>query len=209
MVYGKGIKMKLIQSCESHTPLPSWCAFPKNGLTTPIRHAFSTCRITVKPNKSYSMRACMCMLGSVKAEESMTLNATVMSLHNLLTSHPHPSVTHGEQIRWTASITWHYTLLLQAFFQGNKIWSTSFHSTVCMCECCCQFGRRCFSTECSCGHSRDLYQCAKGMHYGESCDPWKVTLGTQAPAGGKSPLQFATWHNQPHLHTNTEIKPNT
>lgn len=110
--------------------------------------------------------ACMYVhAGITKGEgvhDTLTLNATVMSLHTLLASHPHPSVTHGEQIRWTASITWHYTLLLQAFFQGNKIWSTSFHSTVCMCECFCQFGRRCFSTECSCGHSRDCTSVPEG-----------------------------------------------
>lgn len=32
-----------------------------------------------------------------------------MSLNNLLTSHSHPSVTHSEQIIWTASDVKHYT----------------------------------------------------------------------------------------------------
>lgn len=85
-----------------------------------------------------------------------------MSLHNLPTSHPHPSMTHREQIRWTASITWHSTLLLQAFFQGNKIWNTLLHSPVCICKCFCQFGSSCFSTECSFGHSRDCTSAPEG-----------------------------------------------
>lgn len=173
MVFGNDIKMRLIESCESHPPLPSWHAFAKNGLTTHIRHALSTFRVTPNPNKSYSMHACMgrnhWVLRIAKGRgvwDTLTLRATVMSLHNLLTSHPHPSLTQGEQIRWTASITWHYTLLLQALFQGNKIWSTLFlylfHSTMCICKCFCQFGRVCFSTECTCGHSRDCSSVPEG-----------------------------------------------
>lgn len=144
--------------------LPSGHAFPLNGLTTLIHHAFSACRVTVKPNKSYSMHACTCMQRSLKAgvQDTLTRRATVMSLHKILTSHAHPSVTDREQIRWTASITWHYTLLLQAFLQGNKIWSTIFHYTVCTCTCFCQFGRECFSAEGRCGHSRDCTSAPEG-----------------------------------------------
>lgn len=63
--------------------------------------------------------ACMCMWGPLKAEESRHSDEPVINLSNLLTHHPHPSMTSGEHIRWTASITWYYTLLLWAFFQEN------------------------------------------------------------------------------------------
>lgn len=89
-------------------------------------------------------------------QDTLTLRAMVMSLHRLLNSHSHPSVTHREQIRWTASITWHYTLLLQAFVRGNKSWSTLFPSTVGKCFC------RFESTKCRYGHSRDCTSVPKG-----------------------------------------------
>lgn len=129
-----------------------------------------------------------------------------MSQHNLFTSHPHPSVTHGEQIRWTASITWHHTLLLQAFFHGNTIWSTPFHSPVCICQCFCQFGRRCFSTECSCRHSRDWTSVPEGCTKVRSVtrEKWRWVP------------KLLLWAN-PHfnlppgitasMYTNTEINP--
>lgn len=84
-------------------------------------------------NKQMLFHACMhvCACMDHKRLESRHSWHLVMSPHNLLTSHLHPSVTHRGRIRWTASITWQCTLFLQALFQGNQIWSTQFPSSVC------------------------------------------------------------------------------
>ncbi len=138
-------------------------------------------------------------------QDSLTLRAMIMSLHKLLLSHPHPSVTHREQIRWTASITWHYTLVLQAFFRGNKIWSTLFDSTVCICMCFCQFGKGWVSTEHRYAHSRDCARVTGGCTKVRSLTREKW-LAFQAPAVGKAPLQFTTWHNQHHIQSRSQIQ---
>lgn len=91
--------------------------------------------------------------------------------------------------------------------QRNKIWSTLFPLPPCVFDCFCSF-RRCFSTECSCGHSRDCTSVPEGC---TKVRPPTSEKGQwlQAPAVDKLPLQFTTWINQPHLHTNTAINPNT
>lgn len=176
-------------------------------------HEFNTYRVSVKHNKCYSAILCMCNVCGHKnrwrqrSPCSLTLRATIMSLHNLKTNHPHPSMTHRERIRWTASITWHYTLLLQALSAKET-----------------RSGALCFPPLCvywsvffnlggvsiqsaAVGKAGIAPVCQRDVLKSEQWPMKRDT--TQVFAVDKFPLQFTTWINQPHLQTNTEINPNS
>lgn len=169
------------------TPLLSLHAFPKTDLT-PTCHAFSTWKPAARTNKCYSMHVCACM--DHKRLESRHSWHLVMSPHNLLTSHLHPSVTHRGRIRWTASITWQCTLFLQALFQGNQIWSTQFPSSVCT------YVSDFWAVVSIETRKLDLWPMKRDTVY-SACrcqkNKWKK----------KSLFQIVTWHSKHHLHART------
>lgn len=140
---------------------------------------FSAGWVKGTPNVSCPTNACMCMQGSLKEEESR--HSDTESKCNEPKLSPCHSSTFisdkgGGQIRWTPSITWHHTLLLQAFCQGNQIWNTQWpvwyvsvseaSAYMCTCGYASVFvdsagGRRHLRRVCSCG--QELHLCARDV----------------------------------------------
>lgn len=100
---GIAIKMKLIESCESHSPLAKLTCISKEL----IHHAFSVCRVTVKPNKSYSVhigitkgRGVQDTLTLSDGKWANTISSPVIHIHQWHTGsrldglHPSPGITH-------------------------------------------------------------------------------------------------------------------